>query len=413
MIDKKNIRVLFYNSVVYLPGEGGYKRTMYLFDMMRSMGYDVTLVTTDFNHYAKKKRDVTKFRREYPEYSDIIILPAIPYTKNISIKRWLSGMVYKRTFMKWFKQNCHNYDLVYTNMPGAETNIAMSKVCKKHNVKMIVDVRDLRPEVFRVLLKKEWLYKIVTYKMKLDADKAYDIADELLAVSNEYLQRGLNANNHCRNPKAIYIGAILDKFYNGIEKYASGIHKPDGEIWATYAGTLGTTYDLYTLMDVAKSLQNKGYKKLRFKILGQGPEAEPLKRYVQTKEVENVDFIGFVDYEMMAAYLSKSDMTINSLKARASQSIINKVADYFAAGIPILNGSLCKEMRDLVDDYKTGVNFEPENVESLEKAILYIVNNPEKSKEYGINAKALALEKFDRKTSDLEIIKTIEEVAKY
>ena len=55
----------------------------------------------------------------------------------------------------------------------------------------------------------------------------------------------------------------------------------------------------------------------------------------------------------------------------------------------------------------------PENVESLKNAILYIINNPEKSKEFGENAKSLALEKFDRKTSYLEIIKTIEEVAKY
>ena len=410
---EKKMRILFYNSAVYLPGEGGYKRTMYLFDMMRNMGYDVTLVTSDFNHYAKTKRDVAKFRREYPDYSDVVILPAIPYSKNISIKRWISGLVYRRTLMKWFKQNYSKYDVVYTNMPGADTNIAMSKVCKKNNIKMIVDVRDLRPEVFRVLLKKDWLYKLVTFKMKLDADKAYNTADELLAVSNEYLQRGLSANNHFRNPKAVYIGAILDKFYKGIEKYASGIHKPEGEIWATYAGTLGNTYDLYTLIDVAKSLQDDGYKGMRFKILGQGPEDKPLKLYAKTKHVENVDFIGFVDYEMMAAYLSKSDMTINSLKARASQSIINKVADYFAAGIPILNGSLCKEMQDLVDDNKVGVNFEPENIESLKNAILYIINNPEKSKEFGENAKSLALKKFDRKTSYLEIIKTIEEVAKY
>lgn len=412
-MDKKKLRVLFYNSAVYLPGEGGYKRTMYLFDMMREMGYDVTLVTSDFNHYSKQKRDIEKFRAEYPEYSRIVILPAVPYKKNISLKRWLSGRLYKRTFIKWFKQNHQNYDLVYTNMPGAETNIAMSKICKRNNIKMIIDVRDLRPEVFRILLKKEWLYNIVTYGMKLKANRAYNVADELLAVSEEYLQRGLMANNHCKNPKAIYIGAILDKFYNGIEKYASEIEKSDGEIWATYAGTLGSTYDLYTLIDVAHSLLIKGYYQIKFKILGQGPESESLKQYAKSLGVNNVDFVGFVDYERMAAYLSKSDMTINSLKARASQSIINKVADYFAAGIPILNGSLCKEMQYLVDYYKTGVNFQPENVESLESAILHVINNSEVSNTYGENAKKLALEKFDRKTSYLEIIKTIEDVANY
>ena len=121
-----------------------------------------------------------------------------------------------------------------------------------------------------------------------------------------------------------------------------------------------------------------------------------------------MDFVGFVDYEKMAAYLSKSDMTINSVKRRASQSIINKVADYFAAGVPCLNGSLCQEMRDLIVDYKAGLNFEPENVDSLVDAILKIDGDKLKAKEYGDNAKKLAKEKFDRRITYKYIIDLID-----
>lgn len=75
-------RVLLINDAVYLPGEGGYKRTMYLFNMMLELGYDVTLLTGDFNHYAKKNRNVEKFRKDYPEYNDnLVILHKIPYKK--------------------------------------------------------------------------------------------------------------------------------------------------------------------------------------------------------------------------------------------------------------------------------------------------------------------------------------------
>ena len=58
-------KVLFINSAIYLPGEGGYKRSLYLFDLMKSLKYDVTLLTSDFNHYSKEKRDIEKFYREY------------------------------------------------------------------------------------------------------------------------------------------------------------------------------------------------------------------------------------------------------------------------------------------------------------------------------------------------------------
>lgn len=406
-------RVLFINGYIYLPGEGGYKRTLYLFNMMKNLGYQVTLLTGDFNHYAKTVRDVEKFRKDYPDFKDIEIVHMPPYDKNVSISRWKSGNVWARNVDNWLKDNYERYDLVYAHMPDIPTILKIKDLCQTKDLKLIIDVRDLWPEVFRVLLKKEWLYKLCTYPIKRRADKCYAAADELMAVSNEYLQRGLSVNTRAKNRNAVYIGATFDRFYSGIEKYGSQIEKNDGETWVTYAGTLGSTYDLYTLLDAANALQKEGHKHVRFKILGQGPEEENLKRYAAERELWNVDFVGFVDYEKMAAYLSKSDMTVNSVKRRASQSIINKVADYFAAGIPCLNGSLCQEMRDLIDDYHVGINFEPENIESLLGAILKIDENKELAKQMGDNAKILAKEKFDRSVTYKQIIHLIDSTVGY
>lgn len=404
MTNKKKPRVLFINGAVYLPGEGGYKRTLYLFNMMKNMNYQVTLLTSDFNHYAKKVRDVKKFREDYPDYKDIEILHVIPYEKNISVQRWWSGKGWTRVVTKWVMENYQNYDIVYASMPDPDTIQNVAKICSEHGLKLVVDVRDLWPEVFRILLKKEWLYNILMNHMKKKADKCYAAADELVAVSNEYLQRALQTNSKSTHPTVVYIGAIFDKFYDGIKKYAQQIEKKEDETWVTYAGTLGSTYDLYTLMDAAAVLQKDGHNHIVFKILGQGPERDSLKHYVEGKKLRNVDFVGFVDYDKMAAYLSKSDMTINSVKRRASQSIINKVADYFAAGVPCLNGSMCQEMRDLIDNYKVGLNFEPENVQSLVDAILKINSDKEMAQIYGQNAKKLAKEKFDRSVTYHQII---------
>ncbi len=409
-MNKKKPKVLFINGLVYLPGEGGYKRTLYLFNMMRRMGYQVTLLTSDFNHYAKKVRDVEKFRKEYPDFDDIEIIHMPPYKKNVSFGRWRSGEVWAKNVKVWLEGHYKGYDIVYAGMPDIPTILKIKDLCHTQGLKLIIDVRDLWPEVFRVLLKKEWMYRLFTAPIKKRADRCYAAADELMAVSNEYLQRGLSVNNKAKNREAVYIGATFDRFYSGIKKYASTIAKKEGEIWVTYAGTLGSTYDLYTLLDAAMVLQSKGYNNIIVKILGQGPEEAHLKKYAEERHIRNVDFVGFVDYEIMAAYLSKSDMTINSVKRRASQSIINKVADYFAAGIPCLNGSLCQEMRDLIVDYKAGLNFEPEDVASLVEAILEIAGDKERSREYGENAKKLAEERFDREKTYPQIIHLIDSV---
>lgn len=406
-LDKKP-RVLLVNSAIYLPGEGGHKRSLYLFEMMTRLGYDVTLLTSNFNHYAKKIRDIEKFRAEYPSYRKIEFIKVLPYKKNIGIARILSNKLWKIRFKKWFSNNANKFDVIYHNMPAMDTILAAQPLSEKYKHKVVIDVRDLRPEVFKVILKNDLLYKVLTYFIKKKADKAYSCADLMFAVSEEYLKRGMSVNTKAIDSRVVYIGSILDKFYHGIELYKDSIEKPLNEVWITYAGTIGNTYDLYTLMDAAKKIEKEGYLNVRFKILGQGPLEKELKQYVEFKDISNVDFVGFVPYEKMAAYLSMSDMTVNSLKARASQSIINKVADYFAAGIPMLNGSLCKEMQDMVDNYKVGINFTPENVDSLVESIVKLLNHPEQCAQYGANAILLAKNKFDRQKSYMEIIERID-----
>lgn len=403
-------RVLFVNNVVYLPGEGGYKRTLYLFDMMRNMGYQTTLVTSNFNHYKKEVRDLDCFKKEHPDSGDIRFIKVPAYKTNISLKRYYSEWVWTFKFKKWLKEHIEDYDVIYMNMPDYDQINAVKGLCKKHGKKIILDVRDLRPEAFHVMIKNDTLFRILFYWMRVSADNAYKCADELVAVSEEYLHIAQRVNRKSKNPAVVYIGAILDKFYEGIQKYASDIDKHVDDIWVTYAGTLGESYDLDTVIAAAKKAKEKGLKDLKLKILGQGPSEEHLKKYASEICADNVDFVGFVDYEKMAAYLSKSDMTINAIKKQASQSIINKVADYFAAGIPMLNSCCCQEQLDMVDNYRVGINYEPGNVDELCDCIIKLAKDEELRTEMGKNARKLAEEKFDRRNSYKELINRIDTV---
>lgn len=398
--------VVLINGAVYLPGEGGYKRTMYLFDMLRKQGHSPILLTNDFNHYKKTVRDISRFRSEYPDYSDIEFVHTRPYKKNLSVTRILAEKDWTREAVKWVRANASRIDVIMIPMPDMNTINSISGICRENNIELVVDVRDLRPEAFKVVFKNESLYRAATSSMKKKADKAYACADKLFAVSEEYLERGSVEGSHASVRKAVYIGAVIDKFDEGVKKNSNDINKPEDEIWLTYAGTLGASYDMITAIDAAARLEHRDFngKKLRLMILGQGPDKDAFENHVRETGAGNVTFVGFVDYEKMAAYLAKSDMTINAVKRRGSQSIINKVADYFAAGIPMLNGCVCKEQQDMVDKYNVGLNYEPENTDSLVEAITRLACDPVLSEEMGRNARRLALEKFDRNTTYQEII---------
>ncbi len=403
-------RVLLINGSLYLPGEGGYKRTLCLFDMMKGQGYDVTLITGDFNHYAKKKRDVKDFYLKYPNYKNVIILPKITYKRNISVLRYTSDIIFSYTVANWIQKHISAYDVVYLNMPDINTILKVSKICTAKRIPMIIDVRDLHPEAMRIVFKNELLYNIMTLPMKIMANKAYCCADELIAVSEEYLERGLQVNKKVKNPKVVYIGATMDRFNEGIDNYAANIQKSDSEFWVTYVGTIGTSYDLKTPILAIDKLKKAKNINVRLKILGQGPEEDALKRLVHERSINNIDFMGFLDYEKMAAFLSKSDIALNCIKKNASQSIINKVADYFASGIPMLNSCCNKEMQWLIENFNTGLNYEAENEEDFIEKFMKLYDNQELRLLCGNNARKLAAERFDRANSYKEIIKTIDTV---
>ncbi len=404
-------KTLFINYCAYLPGEKAIKRTFYLFQMMLDQGYDVTFLTSDFNHYEKKTRDVEAFYQAYPQYRESVrFVPMKPYAKNISLRRFAHNKGCEKEILSWFRENGRGYDVVYISWPTYGLVNRIRALCDEFNCKMILDINDLWPDSLRVVLKNDLLYKTVTCGMRKKTERAFSYADGLVAVSEEYLALAARSNERATEHLAVYIGAMLPKFDAGVAENRDAVEKGADEFWITYIGTLGTSYDIDTAIRAVDALRRDGQGNIRLKILGQGPTESALRALTEQLGCDGVDFVGFREYGKMAAYLSKSDACINCIKARASQSIINKAADYFASGKPVLNCGACQEMKDLVAGYDAGINYEAENPESLAAAILSLKNDPAAAAQKGKNARALAEEKFDRDKTHRGIIELIERI---
>lgn len=396
--------ILFVNCAVYLPGEHALKRTMYLFEMMHKANYKVHFLTADFNHYSKEKRDIEHFYSQYPQYKDSIEFISVPaYEKNISVGRFWSNYLFEKQVMKWLEAEIGNYTEIYLSIPTIYLSSRIGKICREHNVKLVIDVNDLWPEAYKLLFKNDTVYKILTYPLKMLADKGYANADCIIAVSDEYRNRALQCNHKNPISRTVYLGAMLERFDRGVAQYAGTIQKAEKEFWIGYAGTIGSSYDLKTVIDAIRELHKKGYHNIRFKIMGQGPDEVMLKKHVEECKIAGVDFLGFLDYEMMAAYLSKCDLTANCLKKRASQSVINKVSDYLAAGAPIINSCVSQEMQSMIESYEIGMNYEAENTESAVNAILSFYLDGQQTKQICQNCRRLAEEKFDREKTHREL----------
>ncbi|GAG71497.1 unnamed protein product, partial [marine sediment metagenome] len=95
---------------------------------------------------------------------------------------------------------------------------------------------------------------------------------------------------------------------------------------------------------------------------------------------------------------------------RSKGSITNKIGDYLAAGLPILNSSRNNEFMKIVVDYEVGFNYMPGNCEELEKYIKLLYNNQNKRIQFGKNARKLAEQYFNRRDSYKKIYELIEKI---
>lgn len=391
----------------WLPCEPGPSRFYYIAKMFASSGYDVDFIGSSFQHFQKAPRDRKSImHQDYPFNTTFISVPA--YKKNLDVRRIYSNKIAEYRVLNYLKTQ--NYDVIYCSIPANNIAAKVSEYCKKESIPFIVDVEDLWPEAMEMVFNIPFIKTILFYPFMRDAERTYQNADAVIGTSEEYTRRAFRNSKKEVEARTVYVGCDLAAFQKGVKFYSEGIHKSDGEFWVTYAGSLGKSYDISTLIMAAKELQQSGEKNIRIKILGTGPMLEQLKLLVEQNNCENVEFLGYVKYEKMAAFLTKSDVTVNSFIKGAPQSIVNKVGDYLAAGIPMINTLENSEFCSLVEKYQFGINIEAESIEALCRAIITFYKNEKYKRRLGNNARKLAEKKFDRNVVYREILEVVESV---
>lgn len=393
---------------VRLNDEKGYTRFRYLCEFLTEAGYQVDLITTTFQHWEKAQRDLEKIKQDsYPFGLKFIYEPG--YRKNVDLKRIRSHRIAAKNLMKLLETE-GDYDLLYAEIPPNDVALAAARYAKKKGIPFVADVNDLWPEAMRMVLDIPVVSDILFWPLLRDAEKVYSLVSGVIGTSDEYRDRPFK--NQSRNvPKeTVYVGNEIAVFDKGAAENEPYVVKPEGEFWVSYAGTIGTSYDIRTMVLAAEELAKRGRSDIQVKILGGGPTKDELEKLVQERDIKNAEFVGYAPYEKMAAYLKKSDILVNSFVRKAPQSIVTKIGDYLAAGRAMINTCMSPEFRGKVESDGFGVNIEPEDVKILADAIEDLYQDEEKRLEMGRRARAIAEEQFDRPKAYQKIERMIREL---
>ncbi|MBE7037959.1 MAG: glycosyltransferase family 4 protein [Ruminococcaceae bacterium] len=391
--------VLIISNYWHFRCEKSSSRYLTIANMLANEDVDVEVITSSFYHTQKKHRSKGDIKDEIYKFT---LIDEPGYDKNISLKRIYSHGVFAKKVIDYLKKR-KKPDVIYLFVPPVDLAYSVMKFAKKNNVKFVIDILDLWPEAYKMAFSLPVISDIIFYPMMKKANAVYKNADEIVAVSQTYVDRALQCNKKVKNGHSVFIGtdlAFFDKFKTVPDE------KNDEEFKIAYIGMLGKSYDIECVIRAMKIIKDKHYDKIRFVVMGDGFTKPYLEKLAKELDV-NVVFTGRLPYEEMVCKLTSCNATVNPIISKAKPSLINKHADYFSSGLPFLNTQKCKELENLITEYNAGFNCENEDENDLADKIITLYQNPDLAKKMGKNSRKLAEDMFDRNKTYYEIIDVI------
>ena len=343
------------------------------------------------------------------------------YTRNLDLQRIHSHHIASKNMREHFERTRGRYSLIYAEIPPNDVARTCAECAHEQGIPFVADINDLWPEAMRMVVDVPVLSGIAFYPFARDAHRVYQLLSGAVGTSDEYAARPARDRTAPYPKVTVYVGNNLEAFDEGAREHLGDVVKSEGELWAIYAGTLGASYDVATLIRAAALLEkrrcthaaaraadgdankHRPFPPVEVKILGDGPDREKLEALAR-EENAPVEFLGYQDYASMAAWLRASDITVNSLVKSAAQSIVTKIGDYLAAGKPMINTGSSPEFRAKVTADGFGLNVEAESPEALANTLEELARNASLRKIMGARGRAVAEREFDQRTSYLAIV---------
>jgi colanic acid biosynthesis glycosyl transferase WcaI len=170
----------------------------------------------------------------------------------------------------------------------------------------------------------------------------------------------------------------------------------NGQFVVLYAGNIGLTSSLEDIINVAEKLKEDTH--IRFVLVGEGIKKAEIEGQILKRSLTNVTLLPFQPREMLPEMMMAADVglvTMNELTS--AYSLPSKVFNVMASARPILSiAPANSELDQLVSTNNIGINISPGDCENLQKAILYLLENPGMCDELGKNGRNTLVAEYSR-----------------
>ncbi|MCU0317590.1 MAG: glycosyltransferase family 4 protein, partial [Fimbriimonadaceae bacterium] len=358
-----------------IPGEAwrDYSFAM-MGDALAKAGHQVVWWTSTFAHHFKTQRTEGWEDRLIQPGFVVRLVPSPSYQRNIGLGRLWRDIVFARKCYQRGQSEPKPDVIVYYENP-ITLGYASFRLAQHHDSAVMFDQMDIWPELFENAFPAPIrpIVRLCLTPIYRNRKSTYENLTGVMALAQPYLDfplgiaPGLRAKPH----GVVYNGIDVAEFRRLMQEPLDLPNLPakrEGETWVVFAGTLGPSYDIPAILEAARQFHSE-QAKIRFILAGDGPY-RPLVE-AASRELETLSYVGKMKPEKLCSLYKLCDIGLNAYSKKSNVEMPDKVYDYTAAGLPVVN-SLTGEVSRVLKDHKAGLQYEAENAKSL-KGLIGIV----------------------------------------
>ena len=273
------------------------------------------------------------------------------------------------------RKNKYDAVFVYNNSPVTKI-LPAKRFSKVKNIPNIVFLLDIWPQSLFFLIgmeekEKRTMFQKLAYKLSVWLYKSVDL---MLISSEGFAEKLHEMGVNCRTEYFPNYAEKPEESSNSISRKELGISEDDFVVG--FAGNIGKAQGLELTIEATKLC---GLENLKWLIVGDGPELNPLKQKIDDNGLaDRYCFTGWVDSTKVYSYLLLADTLFLPLK---NQEVLNltvpaKLQTYMYAKKPVLafmNGAGAKT----VETAKCGLVAKAEDTNALADALKDFSNSSE------------------------------------
>jgi hypothetical protein len=345
------IWIVKYGEVIpFVPGREGahHFRSAELTRRLNTRGHSVTWWTGRFEHQTKQHLNVAGNTIDIAgdSKSSVRLLDSPGYSSNLSIKRFYDHHVIGRNFRRAI-EDAQRPDVIVASMPTPELARASVEYSGKFGIPLIVDVRDMWPDIFsdRIASRLGYFPKWLLRPYEISVKTALAAADSVTAITSDFLQwsqqKGSRSAAQCARDRVFHLASrspVLDgtRMAELDGKWQGRGLRPGTKRIFVWAGTLTDQLAARALLEAQHLLSESTRNQIQLVICGKGDLEGRVKKLAA--ELPHVIFAGFVSRDEVQYVYSKSEVGLLCYDNTPDfkMSFPNKFGEYLANGLSVL-----------------------------------------------------------------------------